>query len=177
MNTILRVGLIVAFAGACLSRAEEKTVRVDAPRELRLAVVDAAKPSAERDGVYAAFAQTLSDALSAKCGDHVGVRVKKVNADHAAFNLGTGVYDAVLVLGHSLPRPLIMSDVNRLSATLGSGKNESKVFLVFGGGDAGLTNLLTASFAVALTAEKFLNAVDGPQAKIGDSTSKLAAAD
>ena len=174
MNAVLRVGLFWAVAGACLARADENVVRVDAPRELRLAVVDSARPSAARDEVYAAFAQTLSDALSAKCGDHVGVRAKRVNADHAAFNLGTGVYDAVLVLGHGLPRPLMISEVNRLSATLGAGKNESKLFLIFGRGDAGLANLLTATFSVALTADKFLNALDGPGPKIADRSSKLA---
>ncbi len=176
MNAILRVGLIFVCVGACLTKAEEKVVRVNAPRELRLAIVDSAKPSVAREQVYAAFGQTLSAALSAKCGEHVGVRVKRADADNAAFSLGTGVYDAVLVLGHSLPRPLIISDLTRLSATLGAGKKETKMFLIFSKGDAGLADLLTSTFSVALTADKFLNAFDGPEPKI-DGGSKLAAAD
>lgn len=174
MNTFFRIGLVLLLSAVCASGAEPEAVRVDASRELRLAIVDNAKPSAAREAIYAAFAETLGETLSAKYASHIGVRVKRVNADHAAFNLSTGVYDAVLVFGNSLPRPLMISDVARLNATLGAGKTESKVYLVFGTGDETLGKLLAVSFEGALTAEKFLDAYDGPAAKIGKVGAKLA---
>lgn len=169
MNTSFRIGLGLFLSAVCVSWAEEQVVRVDTSRELRLAVVDNAKSSPSRDAVYAAFAETLSETISARYQSHVGVRAKRVSADHAAFNLGTGVYDAVLVFGNSLPRPLMISDVARLHATLGSGKTETKVYLIFGTADETLGKLLAVSFEGALTADKFLAAYEGPAAKIGDA--------
>jgi len=170
MNTFFRIGLGLLLSAVCISRAEDQVVRVDASRELRLAVVDSAKPSASREALYAAFAETLSETLSAKYQSHIGVRAKRVNADHAAFNLGTGVYDAVLVFANTLPRPLMIADVARLHATLGSDKTETKVYLVFGTGDETLGKLLAVSFEGALTSDKFLAAYEGPAAKIGSSS-------
>lgn len=170
MNTFSRIGLGLFLSAVCVSRAEDQVVRVDASRELRLAVVDTAKVSASREAMYTAFAETLSEAISAKCQSHIGVRAKRVSADHAAFNLGTGVYDAVLVFSSSLPRPLMISDVARLSATLGSGKTETKVYLIFGAGDETLGKLLAVSFEGALTSDKFLAAYEGPAAKLGTAS-------
>ena len=162
MNALIRAGLVFVLAGVSLATAADKSVRVDASRDLRLAIVDAAKPSKARDAQHAAFADSLGEAISKQGGGAIGVRVKCVSADNAAFNLGTGVYDAVLVIGSSLPRPLMISDVSRLSANLNEGKNERKVYLVFGAGDATLANLLSASFSVALNNPKFIDTLSDP---------------
>lgn len=157
MNAFLRVGFVAALLTGCGLFAAPQTVKVSSTRGLRLAVVD---PLRSRDSVYAAFAKTLSTAVTAKCGEEITVQAKRVSADHAAFNLGTGVYDAVLVLG-PLPRALMISDVMRMNATLGSGKNEKKAFLIFNTGDETLSKLLSASFTAAITDPKFLDALDG----------------
>lgn len=162
MNPLLRTGIVFIFSFTSLALAAEKAVQVDASRELRLAVVDASKASKTRDEQHAAFALSLGEAVSKQCGGKVGVRAKCVNADHAAFNLGTGVYDAVLVIGNTLPRPLMVSDLSRLSATLGSGKGEKKLYLIFGMGDATLSELLSASFSGALNNQKFLDTLRDP---------------
>lgn len=55
----------------------------------------------------------------------------------------------------------MISEVSRLSATLGAGKTEKKVYLVFNNTDESLATLLASSFPLALTDGKFLDAVDG----------------
>ena len=174
MNSLIRGSLV--FFSLCVGTAlAAETVKVASSRELRLAIVDPAKPSAAREATHAAFAASLRAAVTKQCGGEVGVRMKCVPADNAAFNLGTGVYDAVLVLGGSLPRALMTSDVSRLSATLGAGKTEKKVYLIFGNEDATLAGLLSNTFDTALTDGRFLDAVDGIDGKIARSGSKLAA--
>jgi len=176
MHALLRTGLVSIFLGASLTLAADKTVRVDANRDLRLAVVDTSKPTKERDAQHAAFADSLGAAVSKQCGGTIGVRVKSVSADSAAFNLGTGVYDAVLFIGTMLPRPLMISDVSRLSAIRGSGKSEKKIFLIFGTGDETLANLLSASFPLAVNDQKFLDALNDPVGAGTPAGGKLAAA-
>lgn len=164
MKTLIRSSVLFCLLGACAMAAD--AVKVAGSRELRLAVVDSAKPSAAREASHAAFAASLSEAVSKLCGTKLGVKAKCVNADHAAFNLGTGVYDAVLVIGSTLPRPLILSEVTRLSATLGAGKSEKKAYLIFSNSDAGLSQVLASSFEPALTSATFLDALEGPDTKI-----------
>jgi hypothetical protein len=177
MNVIIRGSFVFLCLCASVALGAPSTVNVASSRELRLAIVDSSKATPVRDASHAAFALCLGQAVSRQGGGEIGVKVKCVSADHAAFNLGTGVYDAVLVLTGSLPRPLMISDVSRLSGTLGSGRNEKKVYLVFGTGDETLARVLTTSFAQALTDNRFLDAVDGIStriASVGDG-SKVAA--
>lgn len=176
MNALLKAGLVLFISGVSLTVAAENAVRVDASRDLRLAVVDASKPSKAREAQHAAFADSLGEAIGKQSGAPIAVRLKVVSADSAAFNLGTGVYDAVLVLGSSLPRPLMISDVSRLSAVLGAGKTERKLYLVFGTGDAGLADLLSAAFPAALNNQKFLDTLDGAGGRSAPAGEKLAAA-
>lgn len=176
MKAIVQVSFIFSLLCASIATAAESTVKVAATRELRLAVVDSSKASAVRDASHAAFAASLGQAVSKQDGGEIGVRVKCVSADNAAFSLGSGVYDAVLVLTGALPKALMMSEVSRLSATLGAGKTEKKVYLVFNNGDETLTKLLSSSFPLALTDDKFLDAVDGISNRIAAAStgSKIA---
>ena len=161
MNAFLsRIFVVLFVLFTQVGFAVESAVKVAASKELRLAVVDSSKGNAARDASHAAFAASLSQTVSRESGE-IGVRVKCVPADQAAFNLNNGVYDAVLVLTGSLPRALMISDLSRLSATLGAGKSERKVYLVFNNNDATLAGLLATSFPLALTDITFLDAVDG----------------
>jgi len=161
MNAIIRGSFLFSFVCVTLATAVESTVKVAASPELRLAIVDSSKATAARAASHLAFAESLSQAISLQSGGKIGVQVKCVDADHAAFNLGTGVYDVVLVLSGSLPRALMISEVSRLSATLGAGSTEKKVYLIFSNGDELLAKLFYASFPIALTDNRFLDAVDG----------------
>jgi hypothetical protein len=165
MNAMIRVSFLFSFFCVALSTATESTVTVAASRELRLAVIDSSKATTSRDASHSAFAESLGKAVS-QSGDEIGVKVKCVSADVAAFSLSNGVYDAVLVLSGSLPRALMTSEVTRLSAMLGGGKAEKKVYLVFNNGDETLAKLLSASFSLAMTDNKFLDAIDGMSSQI-----------
>jgi hypothetical protein len=177
MNAIIRVlvgSIALLLSGVC--RAESK-VKVEGSAELRLAVVDSNRSSAGNEALHATFATCLAEAINAGGGAPIEVTTKRVSADHAAFNLGTGVYDAVLVMASTLPRPLILNGTKRLIATLSSGKGEKKAFLVFGESDEGLAKVLTAAFTPAITNTKFLDALDGgfDQMAMAGGGSKVAA--
>lgn len=161
MNAFIRIvtgSIALLSSGVC--RAESK-VHVQGSAELRLAVVESTRGSAGGEKVQATFATCLATAINAGGGAPIEVTAKRVSADHAAFNLGTGVYDAVLVMGNALPRPLMLSGTKRLIATLSSGKGEKKAFLVFRENDPGLTSVLTTAFTPAITSTEFLDALDG----------------
>lgn len=162
MNAFIRIVVTgtIALLASGAGQAESK-VRVQGSADLRLAVVESTRGSAGTEAVQATFAACLAEAINAGGGAPIDVTVKRVSADHAAFNLGTGVYDAVLVMGNALPRPLILSGTKRLIATLSSGKGEKKAFLVFSENDAGLAKVLTAAFTPAITSTEFLDALDG----------------
>lgn len=149
--SILRLGLLLALAGGSVSAAEPQ-VRVAASKELRLAVVDTNKSSEARDAMHQAFAASLGRMLTQQCGAPVGVRAKRVGADHAAFNLNAGVYDAVLVVARDMPASLRRSNAMVLSAA----PDGSKLHLLIAEGDPGLQGLLAGGFARALNDQIFL---------------------
>lgn len=161
MNTIIRVCLVMCTFGVLAGRGAEPVVRVAASAELRLAIVDAAKATPTREAVHQAFAASLGAAMGETGGGAVPVKRKWVGADQAAFGLGAGVYDVVLVISSSLPRQLVLSDMTRLNATLGAEKHQKKAFLIFPQADEGLQKLLTQSFATAISNQQFLDALDG----------------
>jgi hypothetical protein len=165
MNAILRCSLLLAVCCAGASAAEPE-VRVAASRGLSLAVVDASKASATREALHQTFAASLSTALGARCGGAVPVHVKCVGADSAAFNLGAGVYDAVLVIGRDVPDALRRVDAITLSASPGVGRRDRALHLVVANGDATLQGFLAAAFTGALADQKFLEVFNGEVAKV-----------
>src|SRR5688572_8527641 len=92
MKTIIRGSVLFCLLSATFAAASEATVTVAATRELRLAVVDASKATASRAASHEAFAVSLGEAVSGQGGPEIGVKVKCVPADQAAFNLTNGVY-------------------------------------------------------------------------------------
>jgi hypothetical protein len=176
MNAIIRGSFLLSFFLATVASAQS-TVEVAGSRELRLAVVDSAKSTPSRDATHSAFARGLGRAVSGQEGSEIGVNFKCVSADQAAFNLSNGIYDAVLVLTGSLPRALMTSEVTRLNATLGDGKTEKKIYLIFNNGDQTLAKILSASFSLAMTDSKFLDAIDGVGNRIAEAntSAKVAA--
>lgn len=163
MNALIRIVLMTCFGLLLVSpvRGTDQKLRVEGRQDLRLAIVDSNRNNPSRAALHEAFALGLAEAINAGGGAPISVKTKVANPDHAAFNLGTGIYDAVLVIGTSLPRPLILSETTRLTATLSAGKKERKAYLIFGQGDEGLTKVLTGAFASAITYPKFLDTLDG----------------
>lgn len=169
MNAIIRGSFLLSFLVVTVATAAQSTVQVAGSRELRLAVVDSARATSARDATHSAFAVGLGRAVSGQEGSEIGVNIKCVSADLAAFNLSNGIYDAVLVLTGSLPRALMTSEVTRLNATLGDGRSEKKIYLVFNNGDQTLAKILSASFSVAMTDSNFLDAIDGFGSRLAEA--------
>jgi hypothetical protein len=154
---------LLLLSPAVAASAKDAAMTVAASRELRIAIVDSSKATPARESMYQAFAAALSEAFSAHAGTVFGVRLKAVGADHAAFNLESGVYDAVFVPSATLPRPLIISGLTRLAGKRGSGVAQQTVHLVFNPSDQKFTELLTASFPEALQSPKFIESLSEPK--------------
>ncbi len=166
MKAIFRVAVLLAM-GTSAATAVEPQVRVASSRELKLAVIDTSKVTPARDALHQAFATTLGSALTRNCGGPVGVRAKCVGADYAAFNLGTGVYDAVLIVGRGVPDALRRIDAITLSAAPEQGsRRERGIYLMIGNGDPSLQGMLASAFTGALNDEKFLQALAAYDGKL-----------
>jgi hypothetical protein len=161
MNAIIRSGLCCVVLGAGLAFADQPVIRVVASSDFRLVIVDSSHDTPAREAVHQAFAASLAKAVGEAVGGPVKVQMKCEHADQAAFALANGGCHAVLSIGKSLPRPLVLSGTSRLNATLGAGRNEREAFLIFANDDPGLEKLLTGSFASAITDNRFLDALDG----------------
>jgi hypothetical protein len=180
MNTTIRglaVSLSIGVCSVAIAAPKSEQVRVAASQELRVAVVDSTKASATRDALHQTFAASLSTSLTRQCGGPVGVKVKCVGADNAAFNLGAGVYDAVLVIGRAVPDKLRRIDSILLSATPEGGKRDRVLYLVIANGDTSLQGLLAAAFTGTVNDGKFLASYNGIDGKlVNTSGEKLATA-
>jgi len=176
MNAWMRASLGLLFASTLV--AGETQVRVSASRGLRLAVIDASKATPARDAIHLAFAASLSEAVSERCGGQVGVQAKCVGVDNAVFNLGSGVFDAVVVLGPAVPAALRKVDGITLSASPEAGKRDRMIFLIVGNGDTSLQGLLAGAFAGAMNNERFLDLFIGGETKVASANgAKVASAD
>ncbi len=159
-----------------VATAAEPQVRVASSRGLRLAVIDTTKVTPARDAMHRAFATSIGESLSRACGGEVGVTAKCVGVDHAAFNLRAGVYDAVLVVGRSVPEPLRRTEAITLSAVPENGKRDRMLYLLIAHGDSALEGLLAAAFMGAVRDETFLERFAGREGKISHPAGdKLAA--
>lgn len=143
------------------SALADSAVRVAASRDLALAVVAVGRASAERTQLHETFARCFRAAVAKQCGADVGLQQKPVGADHAAFNLGTGVYDAALFIGRTLPEPLRKVDATVLSALPDKSRPDRKVHLLVGNGDPGLQAILAGAFSTALHDERMLAGLSG----------------
>jgi hypothetical protein len=169
MNAMIRGVIVMLAVGANVAAnaaPPESQIRVASSRELRVAVIDSTKASPTRDAMHQAFATSLCASLSRQCGGPVGVRAKCVGVDNATFNLNAGVYDAVLVVGRSVPDTLRRMDVITLSAIPEGAKRDRSVYLLIGNGDASLQGLLAAAFAGAINDGKFLESFAGIATKL-----------
>ncbi len=141
--------------------ADPAAVRVVASSDLRLVIVDSARATPAREALHRAFAASLGQAMGEAVGGKVSVQMKCLSANEAAFGLTNGGCHVVLSIGKTLPRPLVLSGMSRLAATLGADKSRQEAFLIFSNEDPGLQKLLTTSFASAITDARFLDALDG----------------
>jgi hypothetical protein len=156
----------MAVGGVAMAAPPEHQVRVSSSRDLRVAIIDSTKASSTREALHQAFAASLGNSMTRQYGAPIGVHAKCVGADHAAFNLGTGVYDAVLVIGRAVPDALRRSDAITLSAAPETGKRDRMLYLLIRNGDTSLQGLLAQAFTGAMNDEKFLESFAGIPSKL-----------
>lgn len=161
---IMRAILASCLFSACLAVAataadNASDVKVQASSDLRVAVLDMTLPGPDRDAVHDAFAATLGASMSKQCGGPVVVKVTEVDAFRLSFDLKAGVYDAAFIIGDNVPQVLRKGNFEILRAVSDVGTPGRVFHMVIPTDDAGLQKMITASFAEALAASKFQQAV------------------
>lgn len=143
----------VAFA------AEEARIKVQASRALSLAVVDLSRDNAASEQLSTAFKESLSAEMSERCKEPTPIKAVRVDASRAGWGLGTGLYDAAVVLGGNVPRAMSSSEFTIYKAAPQSGDAKRTVSLITRKADPGLAQLLADSFPEVVKGEVFLKAL------------------
>lgn len=162
--------LVAALACALVaaSGADKNSVRVEASRSLRLAIIDTNRKAAGHDALHAAFGEALAFEIG-KRGEPLPVKVQEADADRAAWGLSNGSFDVGLVIGNNVPRAVVSSDFELLKATQRDGKGKFALYLVLRKDDPGMSRVLSAAFPESLKGEFFLwavakaNGLDAPE--------------
>ncbi len=134
-------------------------VDVQASSDLRVAVVDMAPATPERDALHEAFAKSFSASMSKQCGGKVNVKITETDAVSVAFEMKSGSYDVVFVVGNNVPPALRKGDYEVLRASAEMGGPTSRVFhMVVPSDDPSLPRMVAQAFPEALNNQKFQEA-------------------
>lgn len=161
MRAILASCLFTACLAVAASAADSASdnVKVQASSDLRVAVLDTSRPSPDRAAVHEAFAASLGATMSKQCGGPVNVKVTEVDAFRLSFDLKAGVYDAAFVIGDGVPQVLRKGNFEIIRA-VSDVSSPARVFhMIVPTDDPGLQKMISSSFAEALTASKFQEAM------------------
>jgi hypothetical protein len=163
MKTLLRTALAVFALSSVAVASASDSVSVKASRDLsiRVAVVDNSKRVESRGAVHDALATSFSATMSRECQTPVRVKLKLADATRASDDLRAGVYDAAVVIGMSLPQPLLKSDLLLLKASDAKSKDLNRTFyLVARTDDPAMNKVLEAAFEQALNSGGFQEALN-----------------
>ncbi len=139
--------------------AKSSEVDVQASSDLRVAVVDTAPSTPERTALHEAFAKSFSASMSKQCGGVVNVKLTETDAVSVAFEMKSGSYDVVFVVGNMVPPALRRGDYEVLRASSEMGI-PSRVFnMVVPSDDPSLPRMVAVAFPEALNNQKFQEAV------------------
>ncbi len=136
--------------------AASARVQVAASREVRLTVIDARTPAAEREALHRVLAAKLAGAMSQRSGDTVRVRPVEAKARIARSQLEAGGCDAVLVLDDDRPAVLRRGNAIALCGALEPETGNQQVYLILGVTDPALRDLLVNAFSALVADRVFL---------------------
>ncbi|MBI2517182.1 MAG: hypothetical protein HYV95_09725 [Opitutae bacterium] len=148
----------VALCGA-LAAAPDASIKVEASRAMKMAVIDSDRKNPASEQVQQTFAESLGFELSQRCKAPVPVKPSTPDVQRAAWGLSNGVYDVVIVLGASVPSALVSSDFRVLKAVPVSGDLKRALCMIIRVDDPGLASMLEASFPEALKGQFFQKAI------------------
>jgi|GEM_PF-1916671 len=159
-NLVAIVLAAVLSLGSSHSFAEgNEGLRVEASRALSLAVVDLDRKNPVSDQVADAFKESLSFVLSQHTKMPSPVKPLKMDGSRAGWGLGTGAYDAAVVIGGKVPKTMVSAAFTIIRAVPESGDEKGIVTLVMRKDDPGLAKLLEASFGEAIQGPFFQKAL------------------
>jgi hypothetical protein len=147
------------LAARAITAAPAELHALHANGELRLAIVDRAKPSEAREAAHRVLAAGLGDALGRQIGGAMSVRVCRLDAAAAGAALVAGGCDAVLLFGDDRPRALRRADMLACCGDL-DGFGYRPICLVVVRGPAGTDAALAAAFAHIVADRRLLKAAD-----------------
>lgn len=151
----------VYFVAICgtLAAAPDASVKVEASRAMKMAVIDSDRKNPASEQVQQTFAESLGYELSQRCKAPVPVKPTAPDVQRAAWGLGNGVYDVVIVVGANVPSAMISADFRVLKAVPVSGDIKRAMCMIIRVDDPGLATMLEASFPEALKGQFFQKAI------------------
>jgi hypothetical protein len=156
LATGLWLGGLAAKATAA-APAELPALRANG--ELRLVIVDRAKPAEAREAAHRVLAAGLGDALGRQIGGAMSVRVCRLDAAAAGAALVAGGCDGVLLFGDDRPRALRRADMIACCGDL-DGFGYRPICLIVVRRPAGTEAALAVAFAHLVADRRLLKAAD-----------------
>ena len=152
--------LISAFVAGLSSVAAP--VNVTASQSLRIAFVcDQAASSGASPSWASEFQTRYQRAFVRIYGQPIGVEFARVGAEEAVEGLTEAAYDAVVVVGERLPRPIRRARYHAIRA-IGPGEGRgAAAFLVLRREQPVLDSLLANAFSVAFNSDAVRSAMSG----------------
>ena len=163
------IGLFLAISVASASASDQ--VSVKASRDLQVAIVDSGTKES-RAVVHPALASSFSAGMTHEFKAPVQVKLKVADASRAAKDLRDGNYDAVVVIGNSVPSQLLKEGFTVLKATdARSGSLNRTFYLLARSGDSSMNQVIGVAFDHAMKSANFQQALTGKS----NASSNLAA--
>ena len=157
------IGFVTFAAGLVLNTFaadNASEVNVQSTSDVMVAVVDTTRVAGGNGTtVHEAFAESLGATLSKQAGGQVNVKITEVDAFRLAFDLKSGMYDAIFIVGNNLPPAIKKGDFEILRAVSEAGTPGRVFHLVVPAADPTLKKMISSSFPVALSAPKFQEAM------------------
>ena len=147
---------LVLLSASVAIMAASARVQVDTNRDVRLAVIDARTPAADREALHRTLAAKMSFTMSQRSGDAVRVRPVEVKPRDARSQLEAGGCDAVLVLDDDRPAVLRRGNAIALCGALDPETGRQQVYLILGVTDPALRDLLVGAFSALVADRVFL---------------------
>lgn len=160
--------LLISVLAAALS-ASAASVNVTASQNLRIALVCESGEKAETSLSWSSeFETRYQRAFVRLYGRPVVVEFDRVQAEEALEGFQESAYDAVVVIGERLPRPIRRARYHALRA-IGPGEPEdATAFLVLRREQPELDSLLANAFSVAFNSEAVRSAMSGRSYAVAD---------
>lgn len=166
INTYARIlGLFLAVGVASVSAFEKVSVQASRDLSLNVRLIDSSGTSEAREVIHAALGTSMTAGMTWECKTTVQVSVKVAAVARAAKDLQSGACDAIIVIGNSVPAPLLKDDVVVLKANTQSGDlNQTFYLLGHASRDPSLNKALGLAFEHAVKSQGLQEAVAGKAA-------------